>query len=68
MKKVVLTEHAGHVEYIYESRCGILTYNKHRKRHNWIVVSPDGTRTEYGEDYKAACDAGIGAPSSRPMP
>ena len=39
--------------------CGILTRNRKRKRHNWIVVLWEtGEREEYGEDYDRATKRG----------
>jgi len=40
--------------------CGILTRNRKRKRHNWIVVLWEtGEREEYGEDYDRATKRGL---------
>lgn len=40
--------------------CGILTRNRKRKHHNWIVVSwATGEREEYGEDYDRATRRGL---------
>lgn len=60
MERVVLVEHAGNRAFIYRTPCGILTYDKNRKRHEWRVrapyTGPDQVRdVSFGEDYGAAC-------------
>lgn len=34
---IVLTEAAGNRSFIHRTPCGILTHNKHRRRHDWVV-------------------------------
>jgi hypothetical protein len=57
MKAVVLVDHAGCVARIYETPCGVLTYKKDRKRHDWIAVRADGSKQRFGEDRAAALKA-----------
>lgn len=54
MRSVVLVEHAGHAARIYETPCGILTYQRHRQRHDWCVETAGGL-SHHGEDLAAAC-------------
>jgi len=45
---------------LYETPCGILTYNKYRKRHNWVTIDKSsGERREWGEDYMGATGHGL---------
>ena len=55
-RQIVFAQHGDHKVYIHEMPCGVLTYNKKRKRHEWVVVVP-GTlfQINCGEDYAGAC-------------
>jgi hypothetical protein len=55
-RRVVMLAHNDFEVYIYETPCGMQTYYKNRKRHNWVWKGPDGERQEFGENYSAACD------------
>jgi hypothetical protein len=53
-KTVVLCEHNDLKVYIYQTPCGIQTYYRNRKRHNWSWKGTAGERQDFGEDFQGA--------------
>lgn len=54
--RIVIAEHEGNRVYAYRFPCGIVTYNGHRQRHDWVCESLDHVQS-FGEDCDAATRA-----------
>ena len=62
-RTVILSQHGDFKTFIYETPCGILTYSKNRKRHDWVLKTPGGL-VHFREDYRKACDEARVTPGS----